>query len=502
MPQLRDSSNSGPTSRTVSVTPDTSFERIFGIETEYGLSVTGEKSSTEGAAKLDAARVASVMFEPVVAQSRSTNTYADNGSRLYLDVGAHPEYATAETRTVSDAVLLDAAGENLMAALAHGAERALQEREGEPDLRVHMYKNNADSQGHSFGCHENYLVRRSVSLRELEKCFIPFLVTRQIFAGAGTFRDGEYQISQRADFLDDTISSATTRSRPMINTRDEPHADSRLYRRLHVIVGDSNRSQRATWMKMMTAHLVLCMLEAQSRGEDYRLGVFAMNEPGFHMKKISRDLDFRYRIPLAGGVEVSAIQIQREYCDAAELFLQRHADELKPDMRDDAAVCVQLWRRTLEQCEARDWTALASWVDWVAKYQLISGAVRRGASEAKGLQLDFAYHDIAHDTVLSALQSRGFVQALYSMDAVRRARHEAPRGTRAELRGEFLRLARQSPARWSADWTSLSAAPAQETRAVTAHILDPFSVERTAEYEAVCAVLRGGRGEDPMLPLI
>ncbi|WP_018143077.1 proteasome accessory factor PafA2 family protein [Alloscardovia criceti] len=504
MPQLRDSSNSLPAgdSRESAVVSDNSFERIFGIETEYGVSVTHAHRASDDRQALDASHVANVMFEPVVSRYRSTNTYCDNGSRVYLDVGAHPEYATAEARTVREAVLLDAAGESYMASLASYAQKNLVSRENNETLRVHVYKNNTDSQGHSFGCHENYLVRRSVSITALQDCFIPFLATRQIFAGAGVIREGQFQIAQRSDFLDDTISSATTRSRPMINTRDEPHADSRVYRRLHVIVGDSNRSQTASWMKMMTAHLVLCMIEAQSRGEDYGLARMSMDNVSDHMKAISRDLDFTYTIAVHSGESYTALDIQRSYCAAARDFVRQHAQDLEPDVLTDAQACLTLWEECLDNLENHDFTALSSWVDWAAKYQLISRLQSRGAEASKLRQLDFAYHDIAHDAVVQNLESRGLLRRLFSTAKVRAAMSQPPRGTRAELRSAFVRAAQASRAHWAADWTSISVYPSGETQAVSAQLLDPFGTQETADYQCVMRTISGNGRDNPLLPLV
>ena len=236
MPQLRDSGNHS-TAPLDAHTKDEiqSFARIFGIETEYGVSVTGSDRPC------DAGQTAMMMFQPIVAEARSTNTYIENGSRLYLDVGSHPEYATAEARDPMDALALDAAGELVMRDLALDAQRRLRSIQGAGST-VHVFKNNVDSAGHSFGCHENYLVRRFVPLKTIEQELLPFLITRQLFTGAGRMGEQGFQITQRADFLDEAVSSATTRSRPMVNTRDEPHADPDSFRRLHVIIGDSNRS--------------------------------------------------------------------------------------------------------------------------------------------------------------------------------------------------------------------------------------------------------------------
>ena len=295
MPQLRDSGNHPvsdaprrPDAEPASVPGGADrFDRIFGIETEYGVSVTGADAAC------DAGTVAMEMFRPVVANTRSTNTYLENGSRLYLDVGSHPEYATAEARDPMDALAQDLAGEAVMRRLALEAQERLRRSHGD-GLTVHVYKNNADSAGHSFGCHENYLVRRYVPLTMIERQLLPFLITRQIFTGAGRVTAGGFQVTQRADFLDEAVSSATTRARPMVNTRDEPHADPDSYRRLHVIIGDSNRSQFATWMKMATTHLVLCVMESAVRhGCPTGFETCVLADPNAANRAVSRDLGCR-----------------------------------------------------------------------------------------------------------------------------------------------------------------------------------------------------------------
>lgn len=290
MPQLRDSANHPthtPGHRDDGRADGHGHDRIFGIETEYGVSVTGADQPC------DAGQVAMTMFQPVVSRARSTNTYLGNGSRLYLDVGSHPEYATAEARDPLDALAQDLAGERLMRRLALQAQERLRAGHG-PNATIHVYKNNVDSAGHSFGCHENYLVRRYVPLEAIERELLPFLITRQLFTGAGRLTPDGYRITQRADFLDEAVSSATTRARPMVNTRDEPHADPDSYRRLHVIIGDSNRSQFATMMKLATTHLVLCVIEhAYATGEDSGLASCALADPNAANRALSRDLTCR-----------------------------------------------------------------------------------------------------------------------------------------------------------------------------------------------------------------
>ena len=221
--------------------------RIFGLENEYGVTCT-----LRGQRRLSPDEVARYLFRRVVSWGRSSNVFLENGARLYLDVGSHPEYATPECDSIRDLVVHDKAGERILEGLVQSAEQRLREEgiRGE----VFLFKNNTDSAGNSYGCHENYLVEREGDFSKFTDVLIPFLVTRQIYAGAGkvlqTARGAMYCIAQRAEHIWEGVSSATTRSRPIINTRDEPHADAERFRRLHVIVGDSNMSEYATFLKV------------------------------------------------------------------------------------------------------------------------------------------------------------------------------------------------------------------------------------------------------------
>ena len=232
--------------------------RIFGIENEYGVTCT-----LRGQRRLSPDEVARYLFRKVVSWGRSSNVFLGNGSRLYLDVGSHPEYATPECDSAHDLVVHDKAGERIVERLLGDAEERLAEEGIRGD--VFLFKNNTDSAGNSYGCHENYLTSRRDDLSDYAEVLIPFLVSRQIYAGAGkvlqTARGAMYCISQRAEHIWEGVSSATTRSRPIINTRDEPHADAERFRRLHVIVGDSNMSEYTTFLKVGTCALMLRMLE-------------------------------------------------------------------------------------------------------------------------------------------------------------------------------------------------------------------------------------------------
>src|SRR5881409_4323801 len=221
--------------------------RIFGIENEYGLTCT-----LNGQRRLSPDNVARYLFEQVIPGARNANVFLENGACLYLDTGFHPEYATPECDNVTELVVHDRAGERILEGLLVDAERRLHEEGIAGD--VYLFKNNTDSAGNSYGCHENYLVARHGEFSRLADILIPFLVTRQLLCGAGkvlqTPRGAVYCVSQRAEHIWEGVSSATTRSRPIINTRDEPHADAERYRRLHVIVGDSNMNEVTTLLKV------------------------------------------------------------------------------------------------------------------------------------------------------------------------------------------------------------------------------------------------------------
>src|SRR5438876_8561473 len=267
--------------------------RIFGLENEYGVTCT-----FRGQRRLSPDEVARYLFRRVVHWGRSSNVFLENGARLYLDVGSHPEYATPECDIVLDLIAHDKAGERILEALLAAAEVRLHEEGISGD--VYLFKNNTDSAGNSYGCHENYLVARQGEFARIADILIPFFVTRQIYCGAGKVlhgpRGAQFCISQRAEHIWEGVSSATTRSRPIINTRDEPHANAEKYRRLHVIVGDSNMSETSTMLKVGTAGLVLEMIEAGVAFRD-----FSLDNPIRAIREVSHDVTGRRPVRLAGG---------------------------------------------------------------------------------------------------------------------------------------------------------------------------------------------------------
>ena len=333
--------------------------RIFGLETEYGVTCT-----FKGQRRLSPDEVARYLFRRVVSWGRSSNVFLRNGSRLYLDVGSHPEYATAECDSIEQLVVHDRAGERILEGLVTDAQQRLHDEGISGD--IYLFKNNTDSAGNSYGCHENYLIERHGEFAKLADQLIPFLVSRQIITGAGkvlqTPRGAQYCVSQRADHIWEGVSSATTRSRPIINTRDEPHADAELYRRLHVIVGDSNMSEVTTLLKVGTADLVLRMIEGGVVMRD-----MSLENPIRAIREMSHDLTGRKKVKLSTGRELSALQMQWEYFEKAAEFADRRG--LTADAT--TARVLELWGRALKAIEAEDLSLIDREIDWAIKLRLL-----------------------------------------------------------------------------------------------------------------------------------
>jgi proteasome accessory factor A len=421
------------------------LRRIYGIETEYGITF-----SLRGQRRLSPDEVSRFLFRKVVAWGRSSNVFLENGSRLYLDVGSHPEYATAECDTLVDAVAQDKAGESILRELVEYAQGQLSDEgiRGE----IYLFKNNTDSTGNSYGCHENYCIERIDDLTRLEQVFIPYLISRQIFTGAGKVvtnaKGTAYSMSQRAEHIWEAISSATTRSRPIINTRDEPHADPEKYRRLHVIVGDSNMSEFATYLKLGTAAVVLAMIEDRNTVlRDYN-----MASPINALRDISYDLWSKEPVKLMNGRDLTALEIQEDLCERAEQFLQGHP------LPADQVHAVQLWREVIEQYR-NDPMGLADRVDWIAKLQIIERERERSGvelSDPKIALIDLLYHDTSFERGLYyRRQARGHLRRIVSDEEIATATHTPPPTTRAHMRGTFIKAAKEWRRDYTVDWVHL-----------------------------------------------
>ncbi len=419
--------------------------RIFGLENEYGVTCT-----LRGQRRLSPDEVARYLFRRVVSWGRSSNVFLANGARLYLDVGSHPEYATPECDSILDLVVHDKAGERILEQLLASAEQRLRE-EGIRGV-IYLFKNNTDSAGNSYGCHENYLTSRRDDFAHYAEVLIPFFVSRQIYAGAGkvlqTARGAMFCISQRAEHIWEGVSSATTRSRPIINTRDEPHADAERYRRLHVIVGDSNMSEYATFLKVGATSILLRMLEDPS----VVLRDMTLENPIRAIREISHDMTCTRRVRLANGRELSALEIQGEYLNRA----LRYADTKGLSPLEQRAL--EMWEHCLTTLES-DPFKLDRECDWVIKHNLIESYRAKHdlpLASPKVALVDLQYHDVNRSRGLFyRMQERGFVERMCTDEAIDTAVDEPPQTTRARLRGEFIRRAKERKRDYTVDWVHL-----------------------------------------------
>ncbi len=420
--------------------------RIFGIETEFGVTCTHQ-----GQRRLTPDEVSRYLFRRVVAWGRSSNVFLTNGARLYLDVGSHPEFATAECDSIREVVIHDKAGERILEGLAEEAQQRLADEGIVGD--IYVFKNNTDSAGNSYGCHENYLIGRTGEFGHVSDMLIPFLISRQLICGAGKLTTGHkratYCVSQRADHIWEGVSSATTRSRPIINTRDEPHADAEKFRRLHVIVGDSNMSETTTLLKVGSADLVLRMAEAGVVMRD-----LALENPIRAIREMSHDMTGRRTVRLADGRSMSALDMQTEYLTRVRTFAEREGMTEGTHGR-----VLDLWERTLRAIETDNLALVEREIDWVIKWRMIQRYAAKhhlALDDPRLAQLDLAYHDVNRRRGLFyLLQRRGLVTQEASDLQVFRAKTVPPQTTRARLRGEFVKAAQAKRRDFSVDWVHL-----------------------------------------------
>jgi proteasome accessory factor A len=419
--------------------------RIFGLENEYGVTCT-----LRGQRRLSPDEVARYLFRRVVSWGRSSNVFLENGARLYLDVGSHPEYATPECDSLLDLVTHDKAGERILESLLESAEARLREEGIKGD--IYLFKNNTDSAGNSYGCHENYCTSRADDLNHYSDVLIPFLVSRSVYAGAGkvlqTARGAVFCVTQRAEHIWEGVSSATTRSRPIINTRDEPHADAEKYRRLHVIVGDSNMSEYTNFLKVGAAAIMLRMLEDES----VVLRDLTLENPIRAIREISHDMTCTRKVRLANGREASALDIQGEYLNRALKYAQTKG------FPEEETKALGMWKHCMEALE-KDPMTLDREIDWVIKYKLIEAFRARHdipLSHARVGLLDLQYHDIHRERgVFYRMQQRGLVERMCTDEAIDTAIETPPQSTRAKLRGDFIKAAKEKKRDFTVDWVHL-----------------------------------------------
>jgi proteasome accessory factor A len=446
--------------------------KVIGTETEYGIAAVGQPdfnpvlsssmliSSYAGSLRRirwdyeDESPLRDARgFEPVSGRELSdedlglANVILPNGARYYVD-HAHPEYSTPECLSPRSLVIHDRAGERIL-------ERSLAvvaaEIPSSPALAI--YKNNSDGKGNSYGTHENYLMDRATPFGDIVRDLTPFFVSRQIFTGAGKLgleaqwdERGKhvFQLTQRADFFETEVGLETTLKRPIINTRDEPHADPERYRRLHVIVGDANLCEVATFLKLGTTSIVLKMIE------DGFLPDFSLVNPVAAIHDVSRDVSLTSQVSLVDGRKMTALQLQWEYLELARKYVDREDDT--PENRE----VVERWETVLRGLE-NDPRTLSAQLDWVAKLRLLEGYRERDGlawSDAKLRAIDLQYHDVRRDRGLyHRLAQAGKVERITTDEEVQRAIMEPPDDTRAFFRGRCI--AKYPDAIAAASWDSL-----------------------------------------------
>jgi Pup amidohydrolase len=445
--------------------------KVMGLETEYGISAPGMAdfnpvlsssmliNSYAGTLRRirwdyeqesplrDARGFEPVQERPAVEEDVGlANVILPNGARYYVD-HAHPEYSTPECAGPRGLVAHDKAGERIL----EGSLRALEQTI--PDQRLAVYKNNTDGKGNSYGCHENYLMDRATPFARIVRDLTPFLVTRQIFTGAGKVgaetareegRKVAYQLTQRADFFEAEVGLETTLKRPIINTRDEPHADPEKYRRLHVIIGDANLCEVATFLKLGTTALTLAMIE------DELLPDLSLDNPVTALHEVSWDLSCRQTVKLRDGRRVRPLELQWEYLDIAKKFVKEN------DPTAANAEVLQWWEAVLTGIE-EDPLSMHRELDWVAKYRVLSAYRERDALDWRSPKLamiDLQYHDVRTGKGLyNRLAEAGKVERLVSAADVDLAMREPPEDTRAYFRGRCIGRYPESIA--AASWDSI-----------------------------------------------
>jgi proteasome accessory factor A len=444
-----------------------SVRRVMGIETEYGVSVPGHPHVN---AMMTSSQVVNAYAASVIGAGRGkarwdydeetplrdargfdlsradadpsqltdedlglANVILTNGARLYVD-HAHPEYSSPEVTNPRDALVWDKAGERIMA-------RAVELIRSMPGVQpVNLYKNNTDNKGASYGTHENYLMRRTTPFADVVRHLTPFFVSRQVVTGAGRVGIGQdgrthgFQVSQRADFFEVEVGLETTLKRPIINTRDEPHADPEKYRRLHVIVGDANLAEVSTYLKLGTTSLVLAMLEDGALDLD-----LVMERPVTEIHAVSHDPTLQHLVTLASGRRLTALQMQLEFLEQARKYVEdRHGS----DVDEQTADVLTRWESVLTRLEV-DPMSLAGELDWVAKLQVLQGYRDRDGvdwDDARLHLVDLQYSDVRPDKGLAQrLQARGSLLRLTTDAEVAAAVHTPPEDTRAWFRGECMR---------------------------------------------------------------
>lgn len=436
--------------------------RVVGLETEYGLLARTRTDEDEPWRRLPADEAGACLFAPSAKAWRSTSAFLGNGGRAYLDVGSHPEYATPECTSAHDLVVAERAGDEFLGGLVARAEA--EEAAAGRQTRFTLVKNNVDAWGNTYGSHENYQVPRAVEPAALEGWLVPFLVARQFLAGAGRWHRGRFTVSQRGEALADVVSHQTTRSRPLINTRDEPHADPDRWRRLHVISGDSNLVEPSAWLKVAATELVLRLAETG------RTPPLALADPLEALRRWGSDPDARVRTVAGGAVSCPEL-LARWHAAAADAVA---------DAADARAWAT--WARVAEA--AVSGVATPDAPEWLHKRRMLEAwRDRHGLADAEARldDLDVRWHVLGPSGLARRLEARGAWPRETTPAEVDAAAHVAPSATRARVRGELVRLARQHGRDHGVDWATfvvrdLAGPDGVRPRDVALRLDDPLAV--------------------------
>jgi proteasome accessory factor PafA2 len=452
--------------------------KIMGIETEYGIMsnctdsqyqnpmtssgllinafLHGQRTEFDFTDETPAqdARIDAIQSPTIFPETHLINAMLTNGARYYVD-HAHPEYASPEVSSALEAVLYDRAGEEIL-------RRSMLEAKELRDGEIIVYKNNTDSKGNSYGTHEGYLVDREVPFITLVNSLTSHFVSRQIYCGAGkvgteskpTKNQVDFQISQRADFMEEHVGLETTMKRPIVNTRDEPHADASKYRRLHIIVGDANMCDVATFLKLGTTAIILAMIE--DNFEDFNKNLCLLEKPVEAIKEISHDTSLKAKVETDKGF-MTALDIQNSLLSSAKSYVQSCSDEdLKLIGGNVAHDIISKWEEVLNKLETSP-ESLSGQIDWITKKKLIDGFIARDnldPDDPKLAGIDVQYHDIRKDKLFDKMRKRGEIENLVDEIDILNCVDNPPETTRAYFRGKVLNKFAKDV--HSANWDSVT----------------------------------------------
>jgi len=429
--------------------------RSMGLESEFGIALR-----RDGMWDVDRPGLACLLLTPLrkdapsPTSQRQTSFFIENGGRLYVDLSVHPEYATPEVCSATDAVRYDKAGVLLTNKLRQICENELRAETGDDSIEVHVLKNNVDAAGNTYGCHENYMVSGTVPIDQLSTWLLPYLATRQIFVGAGNITqtpEGEYYfaLAQRSQHITQEVSASSTRNRPILHIRDKPYANAARFRRLHLIVGDSNIGEYPTFLKMGVTSLILRLIETTRFLP--KIEKICLENSVQAIQDISKDLTCKQPIRLATGKTTTPLGIQYLFYAACTQFANEY------EIPEDERRALTIWGEVLRLIDDNP-MKLVGTLDWVTKKTLVDAATARhetSLADPRVRSLDYAYHELHPDWSLArSLEKRGILRSMLDEKDIESATITPPHNTRARLRGRTLSAAKAAGFHAMLDWTT------------------------------------------------